>query len=115
MLTKQGAIHISTSTLATLVIVVPTMWLLMKPLIASALADDIKETVQEQLRPLESSFNVLLTRDINALRKEIAGLKFRQRTGDDWTAEDAAYLADLEIELEALRSAKAELEKDGGA
>ena len=47
------------------------------------------------------------------MRKDIAGLKFRQRQDIDWTADDAEWLADLEIELEALKEAKEFLkEKD---
>jgi len=54
----------------------------------------------------------LLQRDINATKKEMAALRFRQRQDDNWTVDDAEYLADLEIQLDALEMAKAELLAD---
>jgi hypothetical protein len=33
-------------------------------------------------------------------------LKFRQQNDEDWTVDDAEYLADLEIQLAALEEAK---------
>jgi hypothetical protein len=37
-------------------------------------------------------------------------LKFRQRSDDEWSEADAEYLADLEIQLDALLDAKEALE-----
>ncbi|WP_455363606.1 hypothetical protein [[Eubacterium] cellulosolvens] len=106
---KDFSLHTLASTVGSLAVLVPVLWFIGKPLIADALAEDIKGTVHQELRPLEASFKVLLDRDISALRKEIAQLKFRQRSGDDWTQDDAEYLAELEIELEALKEAREEL------
>lgn len=101
------------STFASLAVVIPVLWYIGKPLISEALAEDFKQIAQENAQPIKSAFSVLLTRDINSLRKDIAGLKFRQRQDTDWTADDAEWLADLEIELEALKEAKEFLkEKD---
>ena len=115
MSTEQAkSISLSTlaSTVSSLVVLVPVLWFIGKPLITDALADDMKQVVQTESVPIKGAFTVLLDRDINALRKEIAALKFRQRQGTDWTADDAEYLADLEIEIEALREAKEELKKE---
>lgn len=100
------------STVTTLAVVIPVLWYVGKPLLSEALADDFKDIAQQQAQPIKSAFSVLLTRDINSLRKEIAALKFRQRAATDWTEDDAEYLADLEIELEALQDAKEELKDE---
>ena len=56
--------------------------------------------------PINDAFVALLQRDINATKKDIAALKFRQRQDEDWTVDDAEYLADLDIQLAALEEAK---------
>lgn len=108
--TKQQGLDISLSTLATLFVVIPSMWFLVKPLIATSLASDIQETVATQVQPISNAFVALLVRDINTTKREIAALEYRERRAEDWTAEDATYLADKEIELSALEEAKAALE-----
>ena len=80
-------------------------------MITTALAEDFKAVAQQEAAPIKSAFSVLLTRDINSLRREIAGLKFRQTQATEWTADDADYLAELEIELDSLRAAKKQLDK----
>lgn len=112
MAAREVSISTIFSTVASLAVVIPVLWYVGKPLLSEALAEDFKEIAQAQAQPIKSAFSVLLTRDINSLRKEIAALKFRQRQDTDWVQDDAEYLADLEIELEALREAKAELDKD---
>ena len=109
MAAKDISISTFLSSVTSLAVVIPILWYIGKPLISEALAEDFKQIAQDNSQPIKSAFSVLLTRDINALRKEIAGLKFLQRQGEDWTADDAEYLADLEIELEALKEAKEEL------
>jgi hypothetical protein len=112
MAAREISVNTIVSVIGSLAVVAPVMWFVGKPLITEALAEDIKKIAQEQAQPLQNSFAVLLTRDINALRKEIAALKFRQQAGTDWTADDANELAELEIELEALRDAREELKQD---
>ena len=74
------------------------------------MAEDIEQTVQASVEPINNAFVALLQRDINATKKDIAALKFRQRQDTDWTPEDAIYLADLEIQLDALEEAKEALQ-----
>lgn len=109
---KEHGVSISIATIATWIPLVPLLWFVGKPIIVSsvseAMADDIKRTVQEQVAPMNGAFVALIQRDINKVKKEIAGLKFRQRQAN-WTADDARYLADLEIELDALKLAFAAL------
>ena len=109
---KSISLSTIASTVTSLAVLVPVLWFVGKPIIAGALAEDFKQVAQEQAAPIKSAFSVLLTRDINNLRREIAALKFRQRTEEDWEAEDAEYLAELEIEFEALKDAKSELDEE---
>ncbi len=111
--TKSISLSTVASTVSSLVVLVPVLWFVGKPIIADALAEDFKQVAQQEAAPIKSAFSVLLTRDINNLRREIAALKFRQRTEENWEAEDAEYLAELEIEFESLKEAKAELDEEG--
>lgn len=108
--TKEQGIRIGINQVITMSILLPILWFVAQPILVSALADDIKAAVQQELAPMNGAFVALLQRDVNKVRKEIAALKFRQRQADNWTAKDDAYLADLEIEIEALRKAMAALE-----
>ncbi len=112
MAAREVSISTIFSTVASLAVVIPVLWYVGKPLISEALAEDFKQIAQEQAQPIRSAFSVLLTRDINSLRKEIAALKFRQRQDEDWTEDDAEYLADLQIEVEALAEAKEQLKDE---
>jgi hypothetical protein len=108
---KETGIRIGVNQLVTYLTLIPIFWFVIQPLIISALAEDIKEIVAEQTAPISGAFVALLQRDINATRKEMAALRFRQRDDDEvWTEEDALYLADLEIQLAALEEAKSALQ-----
>ena len=106
---KERGIRIGVNQIVTYATLIPIFWFVAQPLIVDALAGDIQKTVQAQVQPINNAFVALLQRDINATKKDIAALRFRQRQEEDWTAEDAAYLADLEIQVEALEEAKAAL------
>lgn len=108
--TKDQGIRIGINQIITYATLMPILWFVGQPILVSALADDIKMTVQQEIAPLNGAFVALLQRDVNKVHKEIATLKFRQRRSDNWITEDALYLADLEIEIKALRKAMAALE-----
>ncbi len=105
---------ISVAAIATWIPLIPFLWFVGKPIIVEsvsvAMAEDVQRTVKQEVAPINNAFVVLIDRDIMKIRKEIAGLEFRESRGVDWTSEDAAYLADLEIELDALKDAKDKLE-----
>ena len=107
---KERGIRIGVNQLVTYATLVPIFWFIAQPILVSALAEEmqesIKQTVATEVAPISNAFVALLQRDINATKKDIAALKFRQRQATDWTAEDAAYLADLDIQLDALEEAK---------
>ncbi len=114
MAAREISVSTILSTLASLAVVIPVLWFIGRPLISESLAEDFKTIAQEQSRPIRSAFSVLLTRDINYLRKQITALEFQRDNppADDWTADDAEYLTELDIELEALNDARDELEEE---
>ena len=114
---KEHGFNISASVVVSWITIGAFLWLVAKPLLVQsvsiAMADEIKQTVATEVAPLNGAFVALLQRDINATKKEIAGLEYRQRRAVDWTADDAELLAEKEIELDALLEAKAALESTG--
>ena len=114
---KEAGIRIGVNQLVTYASLVPIFWFILQPILVDALAEEmqesIKQTVATEVAPINNAFVALLQRDINATKKDIAALEFRERTEvEDWTSEDAAYLADLEIQLDALEEAKDALQAD---
>lgn len=111
---KDHSINISASVIVSWLGIAAFAWLFAEPLLMNtvsvALAADIKQTVAQELAPINGAFIALLQRDINVTRKEIAAFKYRQRRSDNWTQDDAETLVDKEIELGALVEAKAALE-----
>jgi len=108
---KEQGIRIGINQLVTYLTLIPIFWFILQPLILNSMAEDIKEIVAEEAAPINNAFVALLQRDINKLLKEMAALRFQQRSDDvEWTQDDAEYLADLEIELAALEEAKSALQ-----
>ncbi len=113
---KEAASRIGVNQIVTYAGLVPIFWFILQPILVDALAEEmqetIKQTVASQVQPINIAFVALLQRDINATRKDMAALRFRRDNPpvDDWTAEDASYLADLEIQMDALEEAKAALQ-----
>ena len=109
---KEAAGRIGVNQIVTYAGLVPIFWFILQPILVDALAeemqDTIKQTVASQVQPINTAFVALLQREINSTRKDIAGERFRRDNPpvDDWTQDDAEYLADLEIQLDALEEAK---------
>lgn len=107
---KEQGIRIGINQIVTYATLVPIFWFIAQPILVDALAEEmqqsIKDTVASEVEPINDAFLALLQRDINATKKEIAALRFRQGNDDEWTVDDAEYLADLEIQLAALEEAK---------
>jgi hypothetical protein len=107
---KEHGINISLNTIATLIPVMAVMWFLLKPAMIEAIADDLDEQIEKQSQPLQNAFKVILKANINAIKKSIALLEFREEHDPgSWTKDDANVLASQKIELEALEEAYAEL------
>lgn len=107
---KDKGIEISLSTVGTLVPVIAVLWFIIQPMmlrdLSVAMADDLKEQMEEHAAPMESAFKILLLSDINATKRSIAALEFsREDNPDAWTAERAQILVDNEIALLALQEA----------
>lgn len=115
-ITKEQGVHISIAAVLSWLPLIPVFWFLVKPVLISAVseavASDIQEQVSKEVAPINNAFVALLQRDINATKKEIAAERFRQRSDDTWEQDDAEYLADLEIQLDALEEAKAALQEN---
>ena len=107
---KERGLRIGLNQIVTYATLVPIFWFIAQPILVKALASEMQDTIQDtvaaQVEPINDAFVALLQRDINATKKDIAALKFRQRQDDEWTVDDAEYLADLEIQLAALEEAK---------
>jgi hypothetical protein len=113
---KERASRIGINQIVTYAGLVPIFWFIIQPILVNALAEEmqasIKQTVATEVAPINKAFVALLQRDINATKKEIAALEFRERRDDEWSEEDTSYLADKEIELDALEEAKDALQAD---
>lgn len=109
---KAHGLNISLSTVATIAALVPMFWFVAKPIliaqISTALASEFEETIDTKTEGVTNAFKALLRSEITALRKEIAKLQTHQNDAD-WTEDDAEYLTELRIELEALQEAYDEL------
>ena len=103
------------STVVSVGAVVPLVWFVVQPLllrsINTAMAQETREIVKEEIAPLSTGFRVIIQQTILRLKKEIAQLERQQRTQDGLTAEDTNRLVDLRAELDAQEMALAELAK----
>ena len=113
MVTKEQGLNISLSTIMSLIVVIPVMWLLVKPLISEALAEDIKLTVAAEIQPLNSAFVALLRTNIANTRRKIAQLEFKRDNPPpgDWTPQDVEELVNLQLDLSSSEEALAALTK----
>jgi hypothetical protein len=103
------------STIVSVGAVVPLVWFVVQPLllrsINTAMAQETREIVKEEIKPLSSGFRVIIQQTILRLQKEIAQLERQQRTDIGLTAEETNRLVDLRAELDAQQMALAELAK----
>lgn len=111
---KEAGIRIGVNQIITYAGLVPIFWFIIQPVLVDALAEEMQETIKQtvatQVDPINNAFVALIQRDINATKKEIATMEFRENNDEDWTAEDAEDLAEREIDLAALEEAKAALQ-----
>lgn len=103
------------STIVSVAAVVPIVWFVVQPLllssISTAMAQDTREIVKEEIAPLSQGFRVIIQQQILRLQKEIAQLERKQRTNEGLTADETNHLVDLRAELAAQQMALAELAK----
>jgi hypothetical protein len=113
--TKDEGIRISVAAVLSWIPLIPVFWFIVKPIlvtaVSEAMAGDVAMQIQKEAAPIKGAFSVLILRDISYLRKEIAGMEFLRDNppADDWTADDAEDLVDLQLELESMQSALTEL------
>lgn len=115
---KDEGIRISVAAVLSWLPLIPVFWFIVKPIlvtaVSEAMASDVAQQIQREAAPIKGAFSVLILRDISYLRKEIAGMEFRRDNppADDWTADDAESLVELQLELESMRAALNELEAE---
>lgn len=122
-LNKEQGINIGIGTVASFCAVMGVVWVLVKPAITDAVADDlrsqihstIKDVVNEEVSPLGRAFATSLRQDIRELNEDITDLEFNQSRAEqseevEWTVEDARELSRKQGELESAESMLEELE-----
>ncbi len=114
MITKAQGFRMTLTAVLSYLPLIPVFWFLVQPVlitaVSKAVADDIKTQVDKSVAPINSAFKILLQRDIDAKKREIAAFENkRQFNSSEWTEEDAKDLVNCEIELESLVAAKGAL------
>ena len=118
MATREDIVRISKETgvpalLASFVTLIPVMgivWFVVQPFlkssISTALAQDIKYSVQQEVTPIKGGISVIIQANIVKLKKEIAQLeRLRAVDPSKWTAEQADQLVDKYNELDVQQMA----------
>ena len=113
-ITKAQGFRMTITMVLSYLPLIPVFWFLVKPImveaVSVAVADDIQHQVEEGVRPINRAFKILLQRDIDGKKREIAALEFKKvEHNGDWTAEDAEDLINCKIDLESLIAANQEL------
>lgn len=101
--------HVLRNTLAIIVssiVIATAFWTLARPWIVSsvsaAMADDLHTMVQDEVGPLKQGFQVIIAQNVLNLRKQIAQLeRVRAANPQEWTAEQANELVELQSQLAA--------------
>ena len=116
---KKAGIHISMSTIATLIPVLLFTWALIKPAVVLAVGEQLNEqvqtTVSKEVAPITMALGVILKNNIENIRIQIAALEFRRDFPpvDDWADVDAQTLARLRNDLISAEAALIALETNG--
>jgi hypothetical protein len=103
---KQHGVNISLSTIISTATVLGIVWAVGEPWLMSevsvALAQDIQETVKQEVAPIQAGFRVLIQQQISGLRREIAELeRVKTAAPQEWTAQQARDLVDKQEQLAA--------------
>jgi sensor domain CHASE-containing protein len=109
-ISKETGLPALLASVVTMIPVLGVVWFVVQPFlknsISVALADEIKQAVQQEVTPIKGGISVIIMSNIVKLKKEIAQLE-RLRAADPakWTAEQADQLVDKYNELEAQQMA----------
>jgi hypothetical protein len=119
-LTKDQTFSVSLSALVSLIMVSSFAWLIAKPLIAEAVAGEIKEemrdeiqsTVQAEVAPIKTAQVILLEQQVVQTQKQIAQLeRIRAASPAQWSAQQANELVDARAQLESQQRALSALRR----
>jgi sensor domain CHASE-containing protein len=108
---KERGLRIGLNQIVTYATLVPIFWFIVQPLLVNALAEEmqesIKQTVQQEIKPINAAFVALLQTNIANTRRKIARLEFKrdQPPNGDWTSQDAEDMVNLQLELASSESA----------
>ena len=113
---KTIGLSTAVSILSICVVIIPIVgWLFRDKaisFISAAVADEIKGEVQQQLKPTNDAFKILIQNTIAELEDEIARLQYRKENEPDtWTVLDAQDLTTKQRRLTAQRKALAAIEQ----
>lgn len=101
------------STIVSVAAVVPIVWFVVQPLllrsINTAMAQETRAIVKDEISPLTAGLSVIIQQTILRLQKDIAQLERKQRTVEGLTAEETNRLVDVRAELAAQQMALQEL------
>lgn len=109
--TKEESVKISLAAMMSWIPLVPFLWFVFQPIlvtaVSEAMADQLQTQIKQEVQPLTSAFIILCRRDIAELRRHIARKEFQRDNppSNDWTAQDAADLEDLRLDLEGFQDA----------
>lgn len=112
---KERGVRIGINQIVTYATLAPILWFVAQPIlvnaVSSAMAEDIKQTVQQEIMPINAAFVALLQTNIANTRRKIARLEFKrdQPPAGDWTTQDAEDMVNLQLELASSESALAAL------
>lgn len=102
---RERGIRIGINQVVTYATLIPLFWFVAQPILVEALAEDIKDTVNQEVKkevaPLNTAFIALLQTNIANTKRKIAQLEYKRDNppDNDWTAQDAEELVNLEIQL----------------
>lgn len=108
---KERGIRIGINQIVTYATLIPILWFVAQPIlvgaVSEAMAEDIKQTVNNEIQPLNTAFVALLRTNIANTRRKIAQMEFRRDNppDGDWTAQDAEELVNLQLELSSSEAA----------
>jgi sensor domain CHASE-containing protein len=109
-ITKENGVPALLGSIVAIIPLLGVIWFVVKPVlrdsIGVAMADEIKQTVQQEVAPIRGGISVIIQSNIVKLKKDIAQLQRLQAADPQkWTSEQANELVEKQTELEAQQMA----------
>jgi hypothetical protein len=119
-LTREQGFNISLSAIVSLIVVGSSAWMIARPVITHAVADELKtemrdeiqSTVQDEVAPIKTAQVILLEQQVVQSQRQIAQLeRIRAADPSTWSAQQANELVDARAQLEAQQRALSALRR----